>query len=162
SEALAAVRVADFALVVVHAQHGIGVGTERGWQCATDCGIPKVIVVNAVDKQKTPLDEVLAHARAQYRPKGFSLNVPVKPGPNFNEVLDVLRSESVTYETDGHGKFREEPATGEWKERAEQLHRELIEFIAESDDALLNKFFEQGSLSEEEFRAGIHAAIQAQ
>src|SRR5215510_6035853 len=134
SEALAAVRVADFALVVVHAQHGIGVGTERVWDCATDCGIPKVIVVNAVDKQN-------AH---------------------FNQVLDVLRSEMVTYETDGRGKFREEPAMGEWKERAEQLHRELIELIAESDDTLLNKFFEQGSLSEEEFRAGIHAAVQAQ
>lgn len=162
SEALAAVRVADFALVVVHAQHGIGVGTDRVWQCASDCGIPKVIVVNAVDKQNAHFDEVLADARAQYGPKVFPLSVPINPGPNFNQVLDVLRSEMVTYETDGSGKFREEPATGEWKERAEQLHRELIELIAESDDTLLNKFFEQGSLSEDEFRAGIHAAVQAQ
>src|SRR5437667_1147736 len=162
SEALAAVHVADFALVVVHAQHGIGVGTERVWDCATDCGIPKVIVIHAVDKQNAHFDEVLADARAHYGPKVFPLNVPINPGPNFNQVLDVLRNEVVTYETDGHGKFREEPATGEWKERATQLHRELIELIAESDDKLLNKFFEQGSLSEEEFRAGIHAAVQAQ
>ena len=162
SEALAAVRVADFALVVVHAQHGIGVGTERMWDCAMDCGIPKVIVINAVDKPNANFDQVLADARAQYGPKVFPLNVPINPGPNFNQVLDVLRSEVVTYETDGRGKFREEPATGEWKERAEQLHRELIELIAESDDELLNKFFEQGSLSEEEFRAEIHAAVQKQ
>ena len=162
SEALAAVHVADFALVVVHAQHGIGVGTERVWNCATDCGIPKVIVINAVDKQNAHFDEVLADARAHYGPKVFPLNVPINPGPNFNQVLDVLRNEVVTYETDGHGKFREEPATGEWKDRATQMHRELIELIAESDDTLLNKFFEQGSLSEEEFRAGIHAAVQAQ
>src|SRR5919201_1407029 len=162
SESLAAVRVADFALVVVHAQHGIGVGTERVWNCATNCGIPKVIVVNAVDKQNAHFDEVLADARAHYGPKVFPLNLPINPGPNFNQVLDVLRNEIVTYETDGHGKFREEPATGEWKDRAAQLHRELIELIAESDDTLLNKFFEQGSLSEEEFRAGIHAAVQAQ
>jgi len=162
SEALAAVRVADFALAVVHAQHGIGVGTERTWQCATDCGIPKVIVVNAVDKQNAHFDEVLADARAQYGPKVFPLNVPINPGPNFNQVLDVLRNEIVTYETGGSGKFKEEPATGEWKERVAQLHRELIELIAESDDTLLNKFFDQGSLSEEEFRAGIHAAVQAQ
>src|SRR5262247_2375988 len=162
SEALAAVRVADFALVVVHAQHGIGVGTEWVWNCATDCGIPKLIVTNAVDKQNAHFEEVLADARAHYGSKVFPLNVPINPGPNFNQVLDVLRSEVVTYETDGNGKFREEPATGEWKERAEQLHRELIEFIAESDDTLLNKFFEQGSLSEEEFRAGIHAAVQGQ
>jgi elongation factor G len=162
SEALAAVRVADFALVVVHAQHGIGVGTEWMWRCATDCGIPKVIVVNAVDKQNAHFDQVLAEARAHYGPKVFPLNVPINPGPNFNQVLDVLRNEVVTYETDGRGKFREEPATGEWKERAERLHRELIELIAESDDELLNKFFEQGSLSEEEFRAEIHAAVQKQ
>ena len=162
SEALAAVHVADFALVVVHAQEGIGVGTERVWNCATDCGIPKVIVVNAVDKQNAHFDEVLADARAHYGPKVFPLNVPINPGPNFNQVLDVLRTEVVTYETDGRGKFREEPATGEWKERVTQLHRELIELIAESDDALLNKFFEQGSLSEEEFRADIHAAVQKQ
>src|SRR5262252_6077365 len=162
SEALAAVRVADFALVVVHAQHGIGVGTEWMWQCATDCGIPKIIVVNAVDKQNAHFDEVLADARVQYGAKVFPLSVPINPGPNFNQVLDVLRSEVVTYETDGRGKFREEPATGEWKERVTHLHHELIELIAESDDTLLEKFFEQGSLSEEEFRAGIHAAVQAQ
>ncbi len=162
SEALAAVHVADFALVVVHAQHGIGVGTDWVWNCASDCGIPKVIVVNAVDKQNAHFDEVLADARAQYGPKVFPMNVPINPGPNFNQVLDVLRNEVVTYETDGHGKFREEPASGEWKERAAQLHRELIELIAESDDTLLEKFFDQGSLSEEELRAALHAAVQKQ
>ena len=163
SEALAAVRVADFALVVVHAQHGIGVGTEWTWQCATDCGIPKIIVVNAVDKQNAHFDEVLADARAQYGPKVFPLSVPINPGtPNFNQVLDVLRNEVVTYETDGRGKFREEPTTGEWKERGAKLHGELIELIAESDDDLLNKFFDQGSLSEEEFRGALHAAVQKQ
>ena len=75
-------RVSDFALVVVYAQHGIGVGTERVWHCATDCGIPKVIVVNAVDKQNAHFDEVLAEARAHYGPKVFPLNVPINPGPN--------------------------------------------------------------------------------
>src|SRR5262249_5320950 len=119
-------------------------------------------VINAVDKLNAHFDEVLADARAHYGPRVFPFNVPINPGPNFNQVLDVLRSEVVTYETDGHGKFPEDPATGEWTERVTQLHRELVEFIAESDDTLLNKFFEQGSLSEEEFRADIHAAVQKQ
>lgn len=162
SEALAALRVADFALVVVNAQHGIGVGTERVWDCASDCGIPKIIVVNAMDKPNAKFDDVLADARAHYGPRVFPLNVPINPGPGFNQVLDVLRSDIDTYETTGRGQFKEEPAKGEWKERVTQLHRELIELIAESDDTLLTKFFDQGSLSEDEFRAGIHAAIQAQ
>ena len=162
SEALAALPVADFGLVVVHAQHGIGVGTERVWNCATDCGIPKVIVVNAVDKQNAHFDEVLADARAHYGPRVFPLNVPINPGPGFNQVLDVLRSEIVTYEVGGRGKYTEEPASGEWKEKVAALHKELIELIAESDDTLLNKFFDQGGLSEDELRAGMHAAVQQQ
>ena len=160
SEALAALHVADFALVIVHAQHGIAVGTERVSNFADECGIPKIIVINAMDKQNTNFDKVLADARAHYGPRVFPLNMPVNPGPDFNQVLDVLRSDIVTYETTGRGRYREEPAHGILKDRVLQLHRELIELIAESDDALLTKFFDQGGLSEEEFRKGIHAAVQ--
>jgi elongation factor G len=162
SEALAALRVADFAFVVVHAQHGIGVGTERVWNCATECGIPKAIVVNAIDKQNGHFDEVMEDARAHYGPRVFPLNIPINPGPGFNQVLDVMRSEVVTYEAGGRGKYTEVPAEGKWKELVSTLHKELIELIAESDDTLLNKFFDQGGLSEDELRAGVHAAFQQQ
>ena len=104
---------------------------------------------------------MLADLRAQYG-RIFPLNIPVNPGPGFNKILDVLRSDIVDYETTGRSRFNEEPATGPWKKRVTELHQELIELIAESDDTLLNKFFEQGSLSEEEFRSGIHSAIQSQ
>jgi elongation factor G len=160
SESLAAIRVADFALIVVHAQHGINVGTERVWNCATECGIPKIIVINAMDKPNARFDDVLSEARAHYGPRVFPLNVPINPGPGFNQILDVLRSDIVTYDTSGRGKFREEPATGAWLERVTSLHRELIELIAESDDTLLSKYFDEGGLSEEEMRGGIHAAVQ--
>jgi elongation factor G len=162
SEALGALRVADFAVVVVNAQHGIGVGTERVWRYASDFGIPKIIVVNAMDKQNASFEAALADARAHYGPRVFPLNVPINPGPGFNRVLDVLRSDVVTYEPTGRGKFREEPASGEWKERVAALHKELVELIAESDDTLLSKFFDAGGLSEDEFRSGIHAAVQRQ
>src|SRR5258708_31795012 len=161
SETLASLRVADFALVVVHAQHGAGVGTERVWNCATECSIPKVLVVNAIDKEHANFENVVGDLRAQYG-RIFPMNIPVNPGPGFNQILDVLRSDIVNYETTGHSRFSEKPAVGPWKKRVSQLHQELIELIAESDDTLLNKFFDQGSLSEEEFRSGIHSAIQAQ
>jgi elongation factor G len=162
SEALAALRVADLAVVVVHAQHGIAVGTERVWNYATECGIPKIMVVNALDKQNVNFNDILAEARTQYGPRVFPMNVPVNPGPGFNQILDVLRNDIVTYVTTGRGQFTEEPAGGDWKERVTELHRELIELIAESDDTLLTKFFDQGGLSEEEFRSGIHSAVQQQ
>jgi elongation factor G len=162
SEGLGALRVGDFALVVVHAQHGLGVGTERVWDYATGYGIPKMIVVNAVDKENVDFDAVVRKLQERFGRHVFPLNVPVNPGPGFNRVLDVLRSEIVTYAADYSGKYQEEPATGEWEAKGKELHSQLIEHIAESDDELMNKFFEQGSLSEEEFRAGIHAAVQKQ
>jgi len=160
SEALAALRVADLALIVVHAQHGIGVGTERVWDYATECGIPKILAINAMDKENANFASVLADARAHYGPRVFPMNVPINPGPGFNQVLDVLRSDIASYDASARGRFTEEPAAGDWKAQAARLHGELIEFIAESDDTLLTKFFDQGGLTEEEFRSGIHSAVQ--
>ena len=73
-----------------------------------------------------------------------------------------MRSEEIDYQTDGSGKYTETPATGKWAEKIAELHKQVIEHVAESDDSLLEKFFDQGSLSEDELRAGVHAAIQKQ
>ncbi len=162
SEGLGALRVGDFALVVVHAQHGVGVGTEQVWNYATHYGLPKMIVLNAMDKENTDFEARLAQVRARFGHNVFPMNLPVNPGPGFNQVLDVLRNEIVSYPGDTGGKYQEEPATGNWEEQVKQRHKELIEHIAESDDSLLEKFFDQGGLSETELRAGIHAAVQRQ
>ncbi len=160
SEGLGALRVGDFALVVIQAQHGLGVGTDRVWNYASGYGIPKMIVVNALDRENVDFDAVLKSTQEHFGRHVFPLSVPLNAGPGFNRTLDVLRNEIVTYATDGSGKYTEEPATGEWAARVKELHRELIEHIAESDDALMSRYFEQGTLAEEEFRAGIHAAVQ--
>jgi len=146
SEGLGALRVGDFALVVVHANHGVGVGTDAVWKYATEDGIPKMVVINAFDKEETNFEKTLTQIREHLGERVFPLNLPINPGPGFNQVLDVLRSDVVTYDRSGRGKFREEPAEGAWKERVTQLHRELIELIAESDDTLLAKFFDEGGL----------------
>jgi elongation factor G len=162
SEGLAALRVADFAMVVVNAFHGAGVGTDQVWKYATEYGLPKVIVINALDKEHVNFDTSLQQIRARFGDRVFPLAIPVNAGPGFNQVLDVMRNEIITYKTDGSGQFTESPASGEWKERVSQLHAQLVEYIAESDDSLLEKFFAQGGLSEEEMRAGVHTAIQRQ
>lgn len=162
SEGLGALRVGDFALVVVHAQHGIGVGTEQVWKYATQYGIPKMIVINGLDKENTDFEGLLAQLQSRFGSHVFPLSIPVNAGPGFNQVLDVLRSEVITYQTDGSGKFTEAPASGVLEERVSALHKQLIEYTAESDDTLLEKFFAQGGLSEEELRSGVHTAIQKQ
>jgi elongation factor G len=162
SEGLGALRVGDFALVVVHAVHGMGVGTEKVWQYASQYGIPKVLVVNALDKENADFEKVLAQLKQRFGEKIFPVNLPVNPGPGFHQVLDVFRSEIVSYEKDRSGRFKEEPAKGEWEEKAKKLHTELIEHIAESDDKLMEEFFEHEGLSEERMRSGIHHAVQMQ
>ncbi len=162
SESLAALHVGDLAVIVVHANHGVGVGTDQVWRYATGYGIPKVFVINAADKEHTDFDATLAQVRSRFGDRVFPMSLPINAGPGFNQVLDVMRGEVLTFAGDSTGQFKAEPATGALKEKVEGLHKQLIEFVAESDDALLEKFFEQGSLSEAELRAGVHRAVQSQ
>ena len=127
SEGLGALRVGDFALIVVHANHGVGVGTDAVWKYATEDGIPKMIVVNAFDKEETDFDKTLAQIREHFGERVFPLTLPVNPGPGFNQVLDVPRDEIITYSTDKTGKITEAPPTGAWAEKVEQLHKQLQE-----------------------------------
>ncbi|MFQ6608751.1 MAG: elongation factor G [Fidelibacterota bacterium] len=158
-EAKSALRVSDFAAVVVHGVTGPETGTDTVWEFASDYGIPKILIVNMMDKEHTQFDYILSQLQSRYSKRVFPFTLPVNPGPGFNQVADVLRRELLTYANDNSGKYQTGELTGEWQERVDQLHEELIEFIAESDDSLLEKFFEEGSLTEEELRAGLHDAI---
>lgn len=162
SEAINALRVADFALVVIDATQGVAVGTELMWDYASQFGIPKIIVVNGLDKEDVDFDLLVAEIRERFGNEIFAMQMPVDPGPGFHQVLDVLGSDVVSYERDRSGRCHEEPATGAWAEKVQALHRELIEHIAESDDTLLQKFFDDGGLSEDVMRTGIHPAVQQQ
>ncbi len=161
SEGLGAVRVGDFALIVINAAHGLGVGTDAAWEYATKFGLPKILVVNGLDKANVKFDRVVEDVREHFGKNVFPMTLPLNAGPGFSHVLDVMRNEVVQYTPGGNGKFTEAPA-GALAERVQQLHRELIEYVAESDDSLMERFFEKGALAEEEFRAGLHKAIQAQ
>ncbi len=161
SESLGALRVSDLAIVVVHANHGVNVGTDTVWKTATQNGLPKMVVVNAFDKEETDFEKRLADIKEHFGDRVFPLSIPVNPGPGFNAILDVIRSEIITYAGDRSGKFTEAPATGQWAEKAKELHNQLIEFIAELDDKLMQKYFDVG-LTDDELRAGLHEAIQKQ
>ncbi|MBI5382621.1 MAG: elongation factor G [Opitutae bacterium] len=162
SEGLGALRVGDFALVVVNAAHGIGYGTDTVWEYATQYGLPKMIVVNGLDKPNVNFDAVLASLQEHFGKNVFPMAIPLDAGPGFSRVLDVMRNEIVVYKPGGNGLYEEKSAEGPLDERVHALHRQLIEYVAESDDSLMEKFFERGMLAEEELRAGLHQAIQKQ
>ncbi|MDC0215105.1 elongation factor G [Candidatus Marinimicrobia bacterium] len=161
-EAISSLAVVDMAVVLLHAVNGVEVGTEQVWSFASKNNIPKVLVVNGLDRDHTKFDDILNNTKDHFGKNVFPMQLPVNAGPGFNQIIDVLRSELITYNTDGSGKYTESDLPDEWKSRVEELHQELIEFVAESDDTLLEKFFEQGNLSEDEMRSGIHDAIQNQ
>jgi len=163
SEALAALRVGDFALIVVDAKAGVGVGTQQVWEYATHYGIPKIVVINGLDREGADFDATVAQLKQFFGDRIFPLSLPLNAGPGFNQVLDVMRTEIVTYADDKSGKFQEVAASGDVADRVSGLHKELIEHIAEADDDLMEKFFEEGgTLTEDELRAGMHKAVQNQ
>ncbi|MFQ5597244.1 MAG: elongation factor G [Nitrospiria bacterium] len=159
-ERLDVLRVSDFALIVIHANHGVEAVTEQVWKYATEYDVPKLLVISGFDKEHAHFDHVFESIRQHFGKRVFPMNIPVNPGPGFNRILDVMRSEITTYKTDGSGKFEESSAFGEWEARVEGLHKELIEYIAESDDGLLDKFLEEGDLTEEEMRRWLHPALK--
>ena len=147
SEGLGALRVGDFALVVIHAQHGLGVGTDRAWNYATGYGIPKMIVVNALDKENVDFDAALTSGAGPFRPARVSLvacrSTPV-PASTARSTCCAAKSSPTPPTAPANTPRNPPPANGRKKPR--RSHRELIEHIAESDDELMNKYFEQGTL----------------
>ncbi|MDP6457293.1 MAG: elongation factor G [Candidatus Marinimicrobia bacterium] len=159
-EARSSIHVADSVLIAVPAVSGPEAGTDLVWKYAEERGIPKLIVVTMLNKEHTKFDTVMQEMTDHFSKRIFPFLLPVNAGPGFNQIADVLRRKMLTYKTDGSGKYEEEDLPDEWQDRIDQLHEELIEYIAESDDSLLEKFFDQGNLSEEELRDGLHDAIQ--
>ncbi|HKJ90737.1 MAG TPA: GTP-binding protein, partial [Oceanipulchritudo sp.] len=117
SEGLGALRVGDFALVVVNASNGAELGTDQVWEYASGYGIPKMIVVNGADRENINFDALLEGLREHFGSQVFPMTLPINPGPGFNQVLDVMRTEEIDYATDGSGSFTEKSAEGEWKDR---------------------------------------------
>ena len=161
-EALGSLSVVDMAVITIHAVNGVEVCTETMWNHASKLGIPKMLVVNGLDREHTKFEKVLEQARKRFGNNVFPMQLPVNEGPGYNKNIDVLRSELISYKEDRSGEMTENELPEELKERVKALHEELIEYVAESDDSLLEKFFEEGSLTEEEMREGIHHAIQNQ
>ena len=161
-EALGSLSVVDMAVITIHAVNGVEVCTETMWNHASKLGIPKMLVVNGLDREHTKFEKVLEQARKRFGNNVFPMQLPVNEGPGYNKNIDVLRSELISYKEDRSGKMTESELPEELKGRVKTLHEELIEYVAESDDSLLEKFFEKGSLTEEEMREGIHHAIQNQ
>ena len=159
-EVKSSLRITDTAIVFLKGVEGIEVGTEITWQYTREQKNAAIFVVNKLDNDNADFDAVLKSARERFSHDVIPVQFPVKQGPGFESVLDVLRMKLVTSNRGAKGKATESEIPPDLKARADELHEQLIEQIAETDEALLNTFFEKGTLSTEEITRGLRQGIR--
>jgi len=147
-EVKAALRVADAALVVVTAEKGVEVGTELTWNYADERNLPRMVLVNKLDRENTSFDQALESLRKQFGLKVVPLQLPIGEQAGFNGVVDLVTQKGYTFE--GGNKVQEVPIPADIKERMSSYREQLIESAVESDDAVMEKFLEGEELSDEE------------
>ena len=157
-EMIASVRVADTCVMVINAQYGVEVGTELIWNYIDRFQKPVIFAVNQVDHPKSDFDSSLAALKDRFGNAVVQMQYPVNQGENFNEIIDLLKMVMYRFPADG-GKPEKLPIPASEKERAEKLHNDLVEKAAENDEKLMEKYFEKGTLDEDEMREGLRLGM---
>ncbi|MEO6891318.1 MAG: elongation factor G, partial [Ktedonobacteraceae bacterium] len=147
-EVKAGLRIADAALVVVTAEKGVEVGTELTWQYADEHHLPRIVLVNKLDRENTSFDQALESLRKQFGVKVVPLQIPLGEQANFRGVVDLVSRKGYTFE--GGNKVQEIAIPAELQDQINTYREQLVESAVESDDALMEKFLEGEELSEEE------------
>jgi elongation factor G len=147
-EVKAGLRVADAALVVVTAEKGVEVGTELTWQYADERNLPRIVLVNKLDRENTSFEQALESLRAQFGSRVVPLQVPIGEQANFKGVVDLVTQKGYTFE--GGNKVQEILLPTDMEDRINEYRDQLIEAAVESDDVILEKFLEGEELSDEE------------
>lgn len=158
-EVVGSMRVMDTAFIVVSAASGVEVGTELVWHEAEKNSVPRFVVINKLDRENIDFDNVYNGLTETFGHQVVLAQFPVETGPNFDSIIDLFRMKLLKFSKDGSGNFTEEKIPDNLKEKAEEYHLKLIEAVAESDDTLMEKYFEAGSLSEKEFHEGLKKAV---
>jgi len=159
-EVKGALRVADTALVLLKAVEGAEVGTEITWKYTQEYNNGSVFVVNKLDQENADFDKALHQARETLSHDVIPIQFPLKQGLGFESIVDVVRMKLLKYTPGGNGKYTEQEIPAEAQGRAAEFRQQLLELIAETDETLLNKYLEQGGLSDEEVKQGLRAGIR--
>ncbi|MDR2971230.1 MAG: elongation factor G [Bacteroidales bacterium] len=157
-ETIGALRVADAALMVINAQNGVDVGAEIQWRWTKKMHTPVVFVVNQLDHEKANFDETLRQLKNYFGGSVMPFQYPVNAGVGFDSVIDLLQMKLLKFPAGGGKVVVEEVPAGE-KAKAEEMHNALIEAAAENDEKLMEKFFEEGTLTEAEMAQGLKLGI---
>ena len=156
--AITALNVTDLAVVLINGQYGPEVGTQNNFRYTDKLKKPVIFLVNQLDSEKCDFDNVISQMHDVYGSKCVQIQYPLETGPNFHSLIDVLIMKKLSWGADG-GEPKREEIPAEEKEKADELHKALVEAAAENDEGLMEKFFDDEVLTEDELRMGIRKGL---
>jgi elongation factor G len=160
NDARGALVAADAALVVVDGVAGVEVQTEKVWAFSTDYNLPRAFIINKLDRERSDFQRTLANVQEIFGRAAVPVQIPIGSEREFKGVVDLIQMKAYTYTPDGDGKGKEGEIPANLADEATKAHEALVEMIAEGNDALMEEFFETGTLPVEHLVDGLKGAIR--
>jgi elongation factor G len=158
-DARAALRAVDGAAVLVDGVSGVEVGTEKVWEMIEEDELPRLIVINKLDRENANFRRALESVVQFFGRRAVPVQLPLGEEKNFGGVIDLLRMKAFVFEKDESGKMKEEEIPPAFRDEAAKKRDELVEMIAENDENLMEKYLDKGELSREEVHSGLKKAV---
>ena len=155
---ITALNVTDEAVILINGQYGPEVGTQNHFRYTEKLKKPVIFLINQLDSDKCDFDAIIASMQEIYGPKCVQIQYPISTGPGFNSLIDVLLMKKYSWKPEG-GAPTIEDIPAEEMDKAMELHKALVEAAAENDEGLMEKFFEEETLTEDELREGIRKGL---
>ena len=160
-EIISSLKVADTGVMLLNAQSGVEVGSEIIWEHINKYQTPAIIVINKMDDEKSSYETTLEQAKNRFGSKVLPVQYPINEGQGFNTIIDALRMTMYVFSAEG-GKPQKMAIPESEINRAQEMHNALVEAAAENDENLMEKFFDEGSLNEEDLATGLRIALAKQ
>src|SRR6266436_4160347 len=156
----AAMVAADSALILVDGVSGVEVQTEKVWDIANSYNLPRAILINKLDRERSSFDRALESVQSFFGRTAIPVQLPLGAERDFKGVIDLIQMKAYTYTPDGDGKGKEGEIPSDMAEAAQKAHEALIEMVAEGNDAFMEEYFEKGTLPPEHIMEGLHSAVR--
>ena len=155
----AALVAADSALVVVDGVAGVEVQTEKVWAFANEFKLPRAVIINKLDRERADFDRALGSVQSNFGRAAVPVQIPIGSERDFKGIVDLIRMKAYTYTPDGDGKGKESDIPAHLAEAAQHAHEALVEMVAEGNDALMEQFFDKGTLEIEQILTGLKQGV---
>ena len=156
----ASLAAADAALVAVDGVAGVEVQTEKVWSFCEEFKLPRAVIINKLDRERSSFERALESVQSFFGRTAIPIHLPIGSERDFKGIVDLVRMKSYTYTLDGDGKGKEGEIPADLAAAAEAAHEALIEMVAEGNDALLEEFFDKGTLPAERIMEGLRDAVR--